>query len=518
MPNQELLNALESMTAPPQLEPTPSHLPGLEAMDSLTGRPEWSDTRYRPEDRAGDFINFNAARLRPWDQARERFSSLFPDMDAGRVRQSYQEVLGRHEQESRLNAARGQAQARLGPGQENLLRYVGRHSIPGVSAVGQFIATNEYNEAQRAYRAGNATPRQLGIIAQYEQTQETEHRAGLPGQVLGAIASVPALLGEAWLTGGFLSGAGRAAQGTRIGARLAAPTTRAGAVALGTGRLAAQTAGTPSLYLPNLAQRNLEAGQAPADFTNPETLRNAPGVFALGMIQMAILGRMSGRFGARPTVGRYAARVGIGVGEQQVADIGAGYLADALKQFKVPGMTDFANGLAGHKTRYGLWSDLASGDPRSAMNHAVVQAVTFAAFGLMHAREGAPRAVRVRQAAEVVEAQIKAIDALAAEGIPREQAGRKILHGVEPLVQALHQNPNLTRAEALEVVKQSLKDQPIQTRSSRLIADYARLLAERFQVAPGSKSGTRAPGRASPQSRSADHPRGGRGSLGRRKG
>ncbi len=280
-----------------------------------------------------------------------------------------------------------------------------------------------YTAAKKKFEAGDTSPEVINQIARYERLQEIDQKMAehTGTAAIQAFGSIGRMFVEGAAAGKVMGLAGRAIGG-KAGAFLEGATIAknpawslsnpAFRLSLGThaGRMALMTAGSPSFYVDEARQKNMEAGREVDD------IRGYPGSFLHGYSNMLVLGSVAKLFGpgaAKTAVGRLGKGVGVGVGEQQIADVAGGAWDEVVGEaWKT-------------KTRYGVLGDLVRGDLGEAAHHLAVQAVTFGAFGGLHElgvrldRSGLARAkARMRDASEFL---AKEADKNAEAGIPVEK-------------------------------------------------------------------------------------------------
>lgn len=235
--------------------------------------------------------------------------------------------------------------------------------LPFGSPIRNFAEANQYTNSQQRIRDGNPESQDFDIVARYERHQEEEKAknettAGHLGQTA---LHLPGMAAEFMLGGRVLGAAGVSAEAPAFLSRAAwSSLPAAGATA---GRLAAQTALIPSMYLEDAQRRNHEEGR---DSLDPRGLAPA---FGLGMMATAVLGSMGkvaegvGGAGLRGELARGAIRTGTGILEQNAIDTVAHY--------------------AGLQTGYGSIQSLLRGED-DAQKKFWGQLLTFGAFSLMH--------------------------------------------------------------------------------------------------------------------------------------
>jgi DNA-binding CsgD family transcriptional regulator len=340
-----------------------------------------------------------------------------------------------------------QARAAESTQDESVGGYLLRRSIPFVSPVVNFARTVSYGNAKKRLEQGKPEESDYQTIAEYERLQEIEQNRSLGGKIGSALAGLPSIIGEAMAGGAALRGV--AAAVPRLGflagttaARGATLVDRIGAAAVSPsawGRTAAQTVAMPSMWLPEWADNNVAAGRSPTD------LQGAPPAFAMGFLQTAVFGSLKSVGADIPgqalgkVLKRNAQRVGIGMLEQQAIDVMAG--------------------VSGLRTGYGLVGDILQGKSGDALQHAIVQAVTFAAFAGMHEiQDGAPLSGRAPARSEFsqpdrqfslsnlmgpLKAAVETANKARKQGLTPEAAGKKIVEAQRPVVEAMD-NPQPT--------------------------------------------------------------------------
>src|SRR6185369_1721947 len=89
--------------------------------------------------------------------------------------------------------------------QEDSEQYLARRSVPFYSSIRNFMESREYTGALGRIRDGHATQSDRDIVAGYENRQRHEQNQSTLESVGGALAHVPALVGEA-MAGGAVAG------------------------------------------------------------------------------------------------------------------------------------------------------------------------------------------------------------------------------------------------------------------------------------------------------------------------
>lgn len=251
---------------------------------------------------------------------------------------------------------------------EDVGTYLARRAVPFYSAIRNFDETQAYNAAKQRVASGRSQSVDPDIVSQYETQQRRDESRGVGGQILSAVANIPALVGETAVGGAVL---GRLAPGIAGGTSL---------LARG-GRVATTTALAPSFYLQQAAQRASENGGA---WYEPQNLGVAG---AMGMAQTAILGSLPNIArgvpgnGAAALAARLGIRTGAGMFEQQGVDIIGGLADTVLPQAYQT------------RTRYGLLGDGLRGEWGHFGQHLAVQAATFAAFSALHRQAAEEKAI-----------------------------------------------------------------------------------------------------------------------------
>lgn len=407
-----------------------------------------------------------------WSAVRDDFETAFPELSPDVIRQEYEQ----HRNSARLEHAR--QFYRSGEGAQSLESpdtWIMRRSMPVTSSVINFGTTVTAERARARIARGAPEPLDFYTVARAERLQEldAEQNSTTSGAVGSAAAHIPAMAGEAFLGGAALRAAGVAAPAaaaapslfTRGGmsaaaAQLRGLATREGAAAVAQaapgylGRTAAQTALMPSMWLPEWAENNVQSGRDPLDW------RGAPPAFGLGMAQTAVLGSLGrvgnsipGR-GVGGTIGRLAVRTATGMAEQQGIDI----LASAT-QNSVEHVFGYSLGLP---TNYGILGELILGHGDEAMQHAIVQAATFAVFSGMHEAQERPGPHPVMEAAR------DTMNALHEQRVPIERAGERMVEVADTLGAAITRNDQLTREQARAIIEERFPAGPLREYGLRL--------------------------------------------------
>lgn len=323
--------------------------------------------------------------------------------------------------------------------EESTGQFIARRSIPFVSPALNFVESRDRGRARQRIASGVESEADRSIIAAETAQQARDSQAGVGSQVVSGLAHIPGMIGEALIGGAALRGAGLAAQGA-----VAAPSllTSAGMTAARTG---AQTAVMPSMWLDAWGQRAAQASRDPVSAES--VLKDLPPAFTLGAVQTAILGRIgSSNLGQRilpggqgwlPAVGRAAVRTGAGMAEQQGADLIGGAL-----DFILPEVWQL-------KTHGGILGLAAKGKWGEAMQHAAVQAVTFAAFSVLHPIIHGEEALTPQNAPEVKQGIRDGVERLM-DGVTPANV-KDVRAAQDVIVETLRQNP-ATTAEQIQAV------------------------------------------------------------------
>lgn len=433
----------------PQLAPATGI--GADFLNSFSN-PAWGDDTIPLPQRVQSFLSTRAATGQTFEDVQAGLAEQFPDVDAGAVRQDFGLAKARHKQR-----AEG----------ESDIEYLARRSVPVGSAVGGAAREKRYKIATDRFEAGEATQEDLDVIARFERLGEIDAKAQetFKGALKDSLARIPAFVGEFWGGGKVIGAGSKALMGARAGGvvqagKLAntAPVAAQGiprAVAGHVGQAAMKTPLAPSFWLEEGTKEYLH---------NPD--QNAFQAYAprlaYATAQVAVLGSLGKVAGSVPTVpGRFVARTGIGLSEQQALDVGSTALDRAVK--------DTTGKTLGLDTGYGTMGSLLRGDD-DALKHAAVQAATFAAFSAMHLREDArPRTTpRPRQPigspadylrgkpkgepagrpkVEVMERFADAVNEKRTEGLSRIEAGERLGELTSRFETLLEADPATAKAE-----------------------------------------------------------------------
>ncbi len=318
------------------------------------------------------------------------------------------------------------------------LEHFKRNYMPFLGDIFDTKGHKDYFAAKQRADAGQAQPEDYTRIAKYERLRDidTEMGKSFLGGTVQTVGSLSKLFVEGMVGGAALSGAGKAVGGG-VGRFLGGTAGAERAIAtefgpelikrnllkqIGThaGRAAILTAAAPAFYVDEARTRNIEAGRAPDD------IRGYPGAFLHGYSNMLVLGSVAKLMGgeAGTAAGRIAKGIGVGVGEQQIADVAGGawdqLVGDTWKT----------------QTKFGALGDFIRGDFGEAAHKLAMQAVTFGAFGGLHELgykldTRAAKQVAEKKMDEAVESHFGKdfADEVAAEmknGIKRDEAIRRV--------------------------------------------------------------------------------------------
>lgn len=314
--------------------------------------------------------------LPEWSDVEDRFRQRFPSLDVEEMRRAYDNTRG-------LRSARESHRDWEPPPIHTVME-----AIPFASSFRNFRIAVQHGRAQQRIDAGNPEPGDYDAVAQFERVQQLEERRSGTQQAFALGRHVTSMASEAAIGGtilrsasagegvlGAIPGVPRLLQSIGIGAELGAVSPQAGVGGVGVrvgqnvARTAVETAAMPGMYLEPWANHNIEAGRDPLDW------RGLPPAFAVGTMQVALLGSIGRQANARIPgrgIGQTLTRMGVagpvGVLESSVVDVLAG-----------------ASGL---QTGYGTIGLLLEGENDKAWRNAVTTAVTFAAFAGIHEAQG----------------------------------------------------------------------------------------------------------------------------------
>jgi uncharacterized protein (TIGR02996 family) len=347
----------------------------------------------------------------------------------------------------------------------------GRNFMP----FGDLLDNKRYKEthaAKQRLAAGQAKPEDYDLIARQERLDQIDRQMGesTGTAMLQGFGSVSKLFLEGAAAGKALSLAGKVVPGA-AGRFLTgeAGMARAGVGDVGpvlthpsvlkrfgvhAGRMALLTAGAPAFYLDEARQRNVEAGR------DPDDIRGFPGSFLHGYSNMLVLGSVAKvvRAGTGATaLGRVGRGVGVGVGEQAIADaVGGGWDKLVSDTWKT-------------RTEFGVLGDIFDGKLGEAAHKLAVQAVTFGAFAGLH--EVGLRLDR-KEAHRVAESKLN-------EAVEKA-FGKDFAADVQKAMKA-----GLSREEAIKRVSEK-RLQALETETKAEVEKAEpRPLAERLAEAPG---------------------------------
>lgn len=323
------------------------------------GLPEWYDQNQPYEQRLDSFVGTHLGAGSTPEQVHRSARRHFPGANASDIERMYGESVRERQNEARLQYERQQA-----AGQDESPIHYGLSRLPfaSIMAIPRDI---EYARAQQRYRSGQATEEDLRRIAQMERLQQIqqERTSTTGGRVLDELTHAPGMVGEFAIGGGLLGRAGAFVGPAAAGRSL-----------LGrTAGLAASTAATPSLYLPQVAERNREEGR------DPYNIRGFPAAFTMGMLQNAIFGSLgtmangvAGQ-GLRNRAQRVLTGIAVGLGAQHFA-------VEPISEM----VSDFLPHAYRLNTGDGLLSNAFQGKWGEAWQQFAVSLTTMAAFSAMH--------------------------------------------------------------------------------------------------------------------------------------
>lgn len=334
-------------------------------------------------------------------------------------------------QESLMAKAREEVKAEPAENYDNIGSRALLRSVPFISSGLTGIIGIKEQQAKERFDRNEASAEDIKLLAQSERYRQTDENRGTLGTVTNAVLSIPALLGETAITGGVGGGGG---QITRAGLQsLATKTGLREAAAAAPGFLAskaAQTVAMPSMWAEDASHRAAQNGGGMLD------VQNMAPALALGTINNMVLGQLQG---ASPVAGNFATRVatktGLGVVEQQVADLFAG----------ATGLTKRSE----QSTGYGLIPDILAGKD-GVMKRAISQVVTFGIFSGLHSFEGAHE-----DAKKITDSALDVLRDAKDKGVPPDQAASQLVPVMDAAKAAAANEPG-----AVEKLQQMAADAP----------------------------------------------------------
>ena len=337
-------------------------------------------------------------------------------------------------------------------------KFIYKHSVPVVSAVGGLLSGQGEISAGARVAEGKGTQADYMVVAR--EQLESERQAGLTtaGKIGEGLAGIPAIVGEAAMTGG--------------GSLFATPAkSLLGRAAQYGATKAAQTPFMPSLYAHSAVE---SAKQKGGNVYDPQNLGPA---YVHGVLTNIVLGSVGeAAAGIKNPVSRFLAKTGIGMAEMEAVND-----ATTLLDTVFPEVMQF-------KTDYGPLGTFLDGRKGEALQKATVDAVVFAAFTTLHGnryeshakpapekprqpgtdlvpverRPGTalmepeqvvalrpqPRPPEPRIPNEVLVQFRKTFESLKRQGLSEKVIGEKMMEIGRRLNAAVEVNPALTRAEA----------------------------------------------------------------------
>lgn len=354
--------------------------------------------------------------------------SNFPGTDLGKARETYNH-------QRNLEVARDAIKDQS----EGTAHYLQSRSIPWASRVKQIRDARDYQEAVRQFQAGNQNPAVYNTIAGYERIQQIRRDQGVGGDAADFLASAPSMLGEMAMGSKTIGAVGRAVPALGFLAPAAegatastAPLTLGGAAqatGAAAGRLGANLAINPSMYLDSAVQNSVEKGGNPLDAKNlmPAVAHGALTLAILGNLTKGVPGTAGG--GVKDYLATMAARAGVGIAEQAGIDVAAS------------GIDDVAKKALGHSigldTRYGTIGTIMRGE-NDGLRQLTGQALMFSAFAMMHGREPDP----------IIKSYQKALKDLNESGLSGEGAAKALVPEVQRVNDLLQSNADRATAKA----------------------------------------------------------------------
>ncbi len=250
----------------------------------------------------------------PWEQVADQFKKAFPSLDPTKVQKQYDQA--RRMASAHVEAAVGEGAAEFAA-----------KSLNPIEGLNRSLENIDYQQARKRFDAGNAGPDDYATIAQWERDRRVEAQHSNTQQVIGAGLSLPGL----------------ALQYSALGLG-------------GIATLQAFEAATGK------AAANPEGGE----FYEPHNMVPAAAMAGATAAVLGSLGKFTGPI--KNAVLRYAASVGIGVGEWEAVKNAGAALDEVLPEaWKT-------------QTDYGALGHLAQGKRGEALKDAIVETMTVAAF------------------------------------------------------------------------------------------------------------------------------------------
>jgi len=390
----DVLNSLQSASAPldesqPQQQQEPQAAPDspraavLRSLQQATGKPEWSNPNIPAGERVEDFVRSKAVLAakgggeflnKHWDEVADDMRDHFPGVDPEKAKDFFMLTKRQYELGQGVQAAKEKYKGFVEPG----FMTVGREAVPVYSSGLSFNEKREYSDAKQRIASGQYEQGDFAKIAHYEQLQENKAKEPLGKHLLRTGLNVASFIGEAFLGGELLKGAGAA---PTIGNLAAEGTTSAVGRAIGKTwltRTAAQTALMPSMYLPASAEHAIQKGGSWSD------VENLGPAYGMGMMQVGLLG-IASKGPASATAGKLLPALT----ESTIRGQATRFLAGTGTALAGQAGIDVTNGVLtsqfpvwGHQG-YGTAVELMQGKEGSGRN-ALSQLVTFALFNAAH--------------------------------------------------------------------------------------------------------------------------------------
>lgn len=244
--------------------------------------------------------------------------------------------------------------------------YFLKRSVPFGSSFGNVAAGIERQKAKERIASGTPTKEDYDLLATEQLEQEEAAKRGTGAKIGSALAGIPAIVGEAAMTGVPVE-APAALVAKTLGQKALDMLGRAGLRAI-------QAPAMPSLYLENAQQR---AEQHGGQWWEPKNLATPLGMAAFQNVVLGHAGEWTR--GIKNPLGRFAASTGLGAAEMEGFNVIAGALDEKLPDIYKTG------------TEYGSLGKLIQGyrkgDPekmKGSLEELAVNVVTMAAFTGLH--------------------------------------------------------------------------------------------------------------------------------------
>lgn len=369
----------------PQAQKWPTAAPSQSGQVDTGSANDDLPEEHRPAQvRATNILTRNARAGKSFEDASKELSQAIPGTDTAPLK-DYYENLG-------PSLKLQDAHKALAHSDETASSITSRHLLPWGSELVSYRQAREHADAQGRVKDRTASDQDYQTIAAYERAQHLDQNRDLRGKLGLGVLSIPKVAGEFFVGGAIARGLGKAgmAMGRAAGVFAAAAPEAAITAApiampmltklgIGAAKAVGTTAFVPAMYVEKWIHDNEANGRDPTD------LKGLPAAYAMGTLQILVLGGVAEAMGTVGGTGpaAWAARAyqgtKAGLAGQATVDVAASVISQFIpKGYKL----EEGYGVPGRLVDVLMRKPGAAGE---AAQQLLVQAVTFAGFSAFHA-------------------------------------------------------------------------------------------------------------------------------------